>query len=220
MEPNPPLEPVDPVQQIRDDEIAALERRLARRSPVGVKAPVALVAIAGSLFLMWMQRLDLAYLFVPRTPISLGAEGDYHLDGLRSNRYAQIHGVPSRRGAYGVERGSTWVMVGLLDSPVLVRRLALPGEEWTVGTTPPRPNPSPFAVRGRLLSREDAGRWEDGFRKIAEMGEVRAADGRLWVLVEGERPGADARALAWGVGLVAFAVLNAWFLIKGLLFRR
>ncbi len=198
-----------PLQDDREARIAELEGRLARQSGVGVKAPVAAVAVALCLGLLWYERLDLAYYVGSRDPIGLGAEGDYHFERLSSNHYAQIHGTPTTRGAYSSERGQTYVAVGLRDTPVLVYRPALPGE------APPRqPGQTPFAVRGRLLSQPDAERYSDAFKLLGEAGEVRPRDGLLWVLVEGERPGADTLTAALAAAVGAFALLNGWFFAR------
>lgn len=203
----------------REARIAHLERRLERRSGVGVKIPVALAALLMSGVLLYMQRRDVAYLFAPRVPLTLGREGEYHFDLLRSNRYAQVHGIPTVRGAYAREGGDTYVVVGLRDTPLLVRRKAFPREEWTPGTTPPQPDQRPFAVGGRLLSQADGDRYRDGFAKHLSFGEVQPVDGKLWILLEGERPGEDLGTwLLLGV-LVPFIALNGWFLYRELRHR-
>lgn len=202
------------MQGEREERIAELEERLRRRSPVGVKAPLALIAIGAAGFLLWMERLQLEYFFSSREPISLGAEGDYHLERLASNRYAQVHGIPTSRGAYSKQDERTYVVVGLTETPLLVWRGALSGEEW-VDQVPPRPNQSPFGVRGRLLARADARRYEDGFKELEQMGEVKPA----WILVEGERPGTSVSALLWLGGLGLFLTFNLWLLIRSLAHR-
>src|SRR5712692_5173855 len=176
--------------QERRERVAQLEVHLERAS-VGVKAPVALVAMLATVALFWMKRSDIAYYFSSRTPINLGTEGDYRLDDYRSNRYAQIHGLPTLRGVYWREKGRTFLLVGVQDTPLLVRRSTLPSEEWSPGTAPPQPNQSSFAVGGRLLAQEDADRFRDGFAKLAAMGEVHPRSDRLWILLEGEKPGSD-----------------------------
>jgi hypothetical protein len=176
----------------------------------------AALGIAAAAWLLSMERQDLAYFFSDREPISLGAEGDYHFDRLASNRYAQIHGTPTLRGAYAKEGGSVFVVLGLRDTPVLVRRPALPNEEWTPGKVPPQPDPRPFGVRGRLLSEQDAQKYRDGFEKLRGFGEVRPREGKLWILMEGERPGGDRGALLISAALVLFALLNLGFLIRSL----
>ncbi|MHB8876567.1 MAG: hypothetical protein ACYC8T_22970 [Myxococcaceae bacterium] len=204
----------DPLKDDRQTRIAELERRIARSSGVGVKAPVAVIAILLSLGLLWEMRRDLAYYFGSREPITLGTEGDYHFEALRSNTWAQVHGIPTTRGAYSEEKGQVFVMVGLRDTPLAVRRPGLVGER-----PPLQPSQTPFAVRGRLLSREDAPRYEDGFKLLADMGEVRPHGGKLWVLIEGERPGGDTLTGLLSSLLVAFALLNGWFLWRELSHR-
>ena len=201
----------DPLQDDRDDRIAQLEGKLERSSGVGVKAPVALIAIVLSVGLLWYERLDVAYYFGSREPVSLGVEGEYRFDLLRTNHYAQVHGIPTSRGAYSEEKGQTYLVVGLRDTPVLVRRAAFAGER-----PPLQPNQTPFAVRGRLLARADAERYDDGFKLLESMGEIRPRDGKLWILVEGERPGGDALTALYASAVAAFALLNAWFLWREL----
>ncbi len=208
------------LREERERRIAELESRLASRPSLGVKPRVALVGIAVSVLLLAMQRHELAYFFSPREPVTLGAEGDYRLDALESNRYAQVHGIPSVRGAYEREGEQTYVVVGLRESPFLVRRAALPTEQWTPGRTPPQPDPRPFAVRGRLLSEEDAPRYRNAFELLRSLGEVHPRDGKLWIVVEGERPG-EARGQLWAASLlVTFILVNVYLLVRGLTSRR
>jgi hypothetical protein len=200
------------IEDDRDERIAELEARLSRRPSVGVKPPVALAALVGACALLWMQQLDATYYFSSKEPISLGAEGDYHFDRAASNRYAEVRGVPTLRGAYGEEGGKTFVIVGLRDTPLLVKRATLDTERWTPGRTAPQPDQRPFAVRGRLLAKDDAEVYQDGFKRLEEMGEVKPR----WILIESDRPGTDFKAAAWVGGIGAFAALNLWFLLRGL----
>jgi hypothetical protein len=207
------------LQAEREARIQQLEQRLERRSGVGVKVPVAVAAILMSVLLLYAERLELAYLFAPRAPLKLGHEGEYRFDELRSNRYAQVHGIPTARGTYAREGDETYVVVGLRDTPLLVRRRALPQEEWSPGTTPPQPDQRPFAVGGRLLAQGDADRYRDGFAKHLAFGETRPLNGQLWILLEGERPGGDRGGLLFALALLLFAGLNTWFLYRELRHR-
>jgi hypothetical protein len=171
----------------RSERIAQLEVR-ARSRFGGVSRVTALVAAGATAAFLWLQRAEIAYFLSDATPITLGNEGDYHFESLRSNRYAQIHGTPSLRGAYAREGGSVFVVLGAQGTPVLIRREALPTEAWAPGQVPPRPDPRPFAVRGRLLIDQDAERYRDGFDKLRSWGEVVPRDGHLWLLIEAERP--------------------------------
>jgi hypothetical protein len=200
----------------RQARIRQLEERIARRNPVGVKTPVALIAIAGALLFLWMTRLELAYFFSPTEPIVLGTEGEYRFEALQSNRYAQIHGVPTVRGFYGRDGEAVFVVVGLRDTPILVRRPALPGEEWLPGRTPPQPDQRPFRISGRLLAEDDAGGYRDEFAKLKEWGEVRPVNGKLWILNLGERPRSDRGLLLVTGLLLAFIAVNVWFLWRAL----
>lgn len=208
--------PTSPEQEERDRRIAELEARAARRR-VGVKPLSALLAIVVAGVLLGMQWRDLAWFFSPRTPLSLGSEGAYRYEALASNRYAQVHGIPTVRGAYehGGD-GALYVLVGLRESPFVVRRGALSGEQWTPGRPPPQPDQRPFAVRGRLLAEEDAPRYREALALLRSMGEVQPHDGKLWLLIEGEQPGADRGRLLVALALLAFMALNAVLLVKGL----
>jgi hypothetical protein len=203
------------LQQERDRRIAELEARQRRRG-VGVKAPVAVLAILVGGALLGLLWKDLAYFFSPRTPLTLGAEGAYRYELLESNRYVQVHGLPTARGAYGREGEDVYVVVGLRDSPFLVRRRALPGEEWAPGRVPRQPDQRPFGVRGRLLAEADAERYREGFTLLRDMGEVQPRDGRLWLIVEGERPGADRGVVLVALVLLAFLLGNLVLLVRGL----
>lgn len=200
------------IEEDRGERIAELEARLSRTPSVGVKPPVALAALCGAVALLWMQRLDAGYFFSSKEPISLGAEGEYHFDRAVTNRYAQVRGVPTSRGAYYEDAGKTWVVVGLRETPLLVTRPTLETERWKPGSTAPQPDQRPFAVRGRLLAREDAELYKDGFTRLEEMGEVKPQ----WILIEGNRPGTDLKAAGFVGGVAAFGALNLWFLFRGL----
>jgi hypothetical protein len=199
----------------RDERIAHLEGRLARRPLHGIRTPLAVVALLTCGALLALQAGDLRYFFSPRTPLSLGAEGDYRFDALVSNRYVQLHGLPTLRGAYARTGGTVYVAVGLRDSPFVVWREALAGEEWRPGQVPPPPDPRPFAVRGRLLSEQEAPRrFAEAFRQLRALGEVRPRAGQLWLVVEGERPGEDLGRLAVSSLLIAFGAAHAWLLVR------
>lgn len=199
----------------RERRIAELEARLSRRR-VGVKPLAAVLAIAVAGALLWMQRRELAYFVSPREPLTLGTEGAYRNEALVSNRYVQVHGIPTARGGYERADGGLYVLVGLRESPLVVRRGALEGEEWKPGRPPPQPDPRPFAVRGRLLAEEDAPRYREALALLRSMGEVQPHEGRLWLVMEGERPGEDRGLVLVSLALVAFIAFNAVLLVKGL----
>lgn len=211
--------PDDVLKQQRDERIAELETRIRRRSPVGVKAPVALLAVLAGVAMIALQWQDVSCFFSSRTPIDLGSEDGYRFEALTSNRYAQVHGIPTLRGAYWRDRDRTYIVLGLRGTPLLVRREALPGEEWLPGKPPPQPNQSPFAVRGRLLAQVDASRHREAFDTLRAMGEVRPRDGQMWILLEGQRPGADSGVLLSVLGLALFIAVNAYFLWRALSHR-
>lgn len=188
----------------RQSRIAELERR--RPFGVGVGRVTALVCLLAAAGLLWLQWRDAAYFFSPRAPITLGAEGDYHLERSVPNRYVQVHGVPATRAAYFEERGSRTLIVGLQNTPLFVKRATLPTEDWAPGKKPPPPDPRPFAVRGRLLAPHDAARYEEGLKGLAQ--------GPHWIISESERPGEDLGAAAVTGLLLAFCLLNAWFLVS------
>ncbi len=207
-------------QSERDHRIAQLETRIRRSSAVGVRIPVAVTGMIASVFLLALERRDIAYFFAPRTPIDLGAEGSYRMERLASNRYARLHGAPTLRGAYWRQKDATFVLVGVLGTPILVRRPAIAGEEWAPGSTPPQPNQRPFTVRGRLLSAGDASQYRDGFAKLAAMGEMQSSPGAMWIVLEGERPASNAGALLSGTALAIFFLVNAWLLWRAVEERR
>src|SRR5688572_27504545 len=96
----------------REQEIAARERKLSARSPVGVSAPVAVLAMLLGVLALWVyQRQDLAYFFSSVEPLVLGREGEYRFELLESNRYVQVHGVPTSRGLYAPEEDGARVIV-------------------------------------------------------------------------------------------------------------
>lgn len=204
---------LDQLRAERDARIESLEHR-SRRRDIGVRLPVAIAALAFVAVGIAVEWSDLAYFFSPRTPLILGREGEYRFDILASNRYVQIHGVPTLRGDYGLEHGDVFVVVGLRDTPVLVHRRALPTERWDRQGTPPQPDQRPFAVGGRLLDQTSASRFAAAFDHLARIGEVRPRDGKLWIVLEGERPGENLGLLLILGVLVTFAIANGWFIVR------
>ncbi len=197
----------------QEKRIAELEAKLARPSNVGVTPVVAIVALAFSLYLIWGQRSDLEYQFTaPKEAIDLGAEGGYRFDLAQSNRYVMVHGSPSPRGWFFIERNTTVVVVGILETPIILRRPTLPSEKWTPGEPPPRPDPRPFTVKGRLLSREDAPvRYVDAFTEYEKWLGTPAK----WILLQEDKPGGDLGGQAWVAVLGLFAAFNFWLLVRG-----
>lgn len=201
-----------------DQEPQTVHERSARPR-FGVRWSTALVAIAmavGLFFWFGMDR-DIAYYFSPSEPTALGSEGAYSFDRLESNRYVEIHGLPTNTGLFLRKGNALMVLVGLRNTPVLVQRAALDTES----DKPPTPvDTRPFGVRGRLLAQEDAPRLERGFEQLSRTPGVVPRDGRLWVVVEGERPHGDASPLVLSGLLSAFVIVNAWFLVRDLASRR
>ncbi len=206
----PPLS----AEEAREERIRQLERK-TRRRVTGVQLPAAVICFLGAAFLLVREAPDVAYVFASREPITLGSEGGYHLDRLRPNVFAQVHGVPLGTAFYGVERGARMVLVPLQDSPLLVRRPLLPTEDWVPGKRPPPPDPRPFGVRGRLLPLEDVPGYRDSAPQLRALQGLRPVNGRLWVLREGERPGEDRGPLIIGLVLLGFAGLNVVLAVRG-----
>ncbi len=202
---------LDPDNDQRSNRIALLEARLERRPAVGVMPIVAALALVIAGWVMWTQRADVSYFFSSREPVQLGVEGAYGFDQAATNQYAQLHGAPTIRGAYGIEGEQQFVVIGVQNTQLLVKRKALSTEEWKPGTTPPPPDQRSFTAAGRLLSREDAKRWDDAFIKHESFGELKPK----WILLEGARPGGDFGAIGWFGLVVAFALVNAWLLVRG-----
>jgi len=207
---DPPLSP----EEARALRIEQLERRTSRRV-TGVQLPLALVCLAAAIYFLVRQAPAVAYYFSSPEPVTLGSEGSYRFDRLRSNTYVQVHGVPLRTAFYGVERGQKIVVVPLQDSPLVVRRPLLPSEEWMPGKPPPPPDPRPFGVRGRLLRDDDVGAYQEAFPQMRKLAGLKPIDGRLWVVIEGEHPGEDRGALIVGLLLLAFAGLNVVLALQG-----
>ena len=194
--------------------IEQLERRTSRRV-TGIQLPLALVCLGAAVYFLVQQAPAVAYYFASAEPITLGSEGAYRFDRLRSNTFVQVHGVPLRTAFYGVERGQRIVVVPIQDSPLVVRRPVLPSEEWVPGKPPPPPDPRPFGVRGRLLREDAVGAYQETFPQMRKLPGLRPVDGRLWVVVEGEHPGEDRGALIIALLLLGFAGLNLVLAVQG-----
>lgn len=214
-EPAPPQTAAEERREDRERRIAELEARLNRPTNVGVTPFVAAIAIAFSLYLVWGQKADLEYQFTaPKEAIDLGAEGGYRFDLAESNRYVLVHGAPSQRGWYFIERNTTVVIVGIVDTPIILRRPTLPTESWSPGQPPPRPDQRPFTVKGRLLSREDAPvRYADGFTEYEKWW----GTAPKWILLQEDKPGGDLGGQVWVALLLAFAAFNSWLFVRGVI---
>lgn len=213
----PDVPPQSELANERDAHIAKLEKELARPR-VGLLPPVAALAFVTSLTLAWWMKADAAYFFSSPTPIELGAEGDYHLDRAVSNRYAQVHGVPTVRGWYVEEKDGSFVVLGLNDTNLLVKRVTFEDEIRRLPDGKrPQPRQNPFFARGRLLSRVDAEKYEDVFREHeAWSGGAKAS----WLLLAEQPPGKDFSGMAMFSFVLVFAALNAWLFVRGLTIRR
>ncbi len=214
-EPTAPSEMARVEAEEREARIKELEAKLNRPPRVGVLPPVAALALLGALGVLWLQRADVEYFGASKTPIDLGAEGDYHFDRAVSNRYTQIHGTPTGRGAYFEDKGKPWIAIGLMDTPLMVVRATLASESFEPGRKGSRPDPRPFSVRGRLLSREDTPvKYSGVFTQVDSYGEIRPK----WILIAEAHPGGDFGAMVWASVLGVFALVNAWLLVRGTLF--
>ena len=205
--------------QQNDSRQAELEERLERRGRAGLRPWVSVVAMGACIYFFTVIKDGVAYVFADRTPETLGAEGDYHFEALRSNVYVQLHGVPTTRGVYSQERAQTWVGVGMQDTPIIVWRKAFPSEVWAPGTRPPTPNQTRLAVRGRLLTQDAARDLKGLFGQLGAKDRLQPMNGKLYVLREGERPGDDVTPLLLLGVLLFFFLLNLAFLAMELRHR-
>lgn len=203
----------DDLNADREKLIAQMERDLARPR-VGLLPPVAALAVAAAVVLAWMMKDDASYFFSSPTPIELGAEGDYHLDRAVSNRYAQVHGVPTLRGWYVEEKDGSFVVLGLNDTNLLVKRVTFEDENKRLPDNKrPQPRQNPFFARGRLLSRADAEKYEDVFKEY----ETWSGAPAKWLLIAEQPPGKDFKAMAMFAFVIVFGIVNCWLLVRGLL---
>lgn len=197
----------------REAYIAKLEAELNKKPRVGVLPPVAAIGLIGSLALAFTLREDVSYYFSSRQPIELGAEGDYHFERAEPNRYAQLHGVPTAKGWYVDEADGAFVIVGVNDTPVAVRRVTFEDENRRLSDGKrPQPRQNPFFARGRLLSRAQAEKYEEALREYEAW-----SGGRVqWLLLAETPPGKDLKTIGMFSGLLLFALANLWLLKRGL----
>ncbi len=197
----------------RDAYIAKLEAELNRKPRVGVLPPVAAIGLLASLALAWTMREDVTYFFSSRQPIELGAEGDYHFERAEPNRYAQLHGVPTAKGWYIEEGDGAFVILGVNDTPLVVRRSTFEDENRRLADGKrPQPRQNPFFARGRLLDRAGAEKYEEALREYDAWSTSKAQ----WLLLAEAPPGKDLKQVAMFSGLLLFALANLWLLKRGL----
>lgn len=167
--------------------------------------------------LAWWMKADVAYFFSPQAPIELGAEGSYHFDQAVSNRYAQVHGVPTVRGWYVEEKDGSFVIVGLTDTALLVKRSTFEEENRRLADGKRiQPRQNPFFARGRLMARADAERYADVFREHEAWGGASAS----WLLLAEEPPGKNFATVSMFGFLLLFGALNGWLFIRGIQFAK
>ena len=145
-----------------------------RRSPLtAISAPVAIMALAVVVWLLWDMWPEVAYFASPRQPIDLGGPGAYHLERAVPNRLVRIDGAPAASVAGTEARGGDERrVVGLFGLSLAVDR---PG-----GAAPTT------LYEGRLLP---ARRSQDYAPFVAELRRRGWAAGDRWmVLRDGERP--------------------------------
>ncbi len=197
----------------REAYIAKLEAELNKKPRVGVLPPVAAIGLIASLAVGYTMRDDVQYYFSSREPIELGAEGDYHFERAVPNRYAQLHGVPTAKGWYVDEADGAFVVLGVNDTPVAVRRATFEDENRRLSDGKrPQPRQNPFFARGRLLNREQAEKYEEALRAYEAWNQGRVQ----WLLLAEVPPGKDVKGMAYFSGLLVFAALNLWLLKRGL----
>ena len=197
----------------RDDFIAKLEADAQKKPRAGLLPPVAVVALVASVGLAASYFEDATYFFSSREPIELGAEGSYHFERAVTNRYAQVHGVPTVRGWYVEEAAGAFVIVGVSDTPIAVRRVTFEEENKRLGDGKrPQPRQNPFFARGRLLSRADASKYEEALREY----DTWSGGHTQWPLLAESPPGPALSRAAMIGGALAFALLNLWLLKRGL----
>jgi len=197
----------------REKRFRELVEKLSKPSGVGVVPPVAFIALGCTVALLYSMTDDFLYYFSSQEPIELGAEGDYRFKNLQSNCYAKVHGTPTGRGAYFQDSGKSKVAIGLQNTPMMVIRDTFPNEDFIPFAKAPQPDQRPFFVKGRLLSRVQASRFEAAFLSHSEWGEIHPT----WVLMAEQRPGSDSRFMVLFTGLLLFGFINLWLFVRGIL---
>ena len=174
--------------------------------------PSFLLLLAGSLaFLALEPTGDLGYaMFGPARGIDLGRPGAYTLQVARNGARASIKGYPSDiRGSFS-RWGDQYQVVPLIGVPVLVRRAAREPS--------PLESTEPFSAEGRLIRLEDSpstfvdrlvdptSRYSTVRLQFEALGEIPAGK-PAWLLLDGELPRSDPRAIAVPL-LLVLAVLT------------
>lgn len=216
MAPTPTPIPDDERAAEREARIRQLEDAL-RRPRRGVSAQVAAAVILLCGLMLWQQRLEFAYFFSAREPLVLGSAEGYRFEQLASNRYVQVHGTPTSRAIFGSDGSSKFVIVGLQATPILVRRGRLPGEAWDERGSPPPANAQPFSVGGRLLERSQAPRaYARAFEEFEQAHAIGPREGKLYLLLEGNRPDSHLGSAVFALFVAAFGGFNGVLLVRAL----
>ena len=175
---------------------AASVRPPRRGSPFLDRNPLfATLALLACAAVSWDLWPDVAYALSSRTPIDLGAPGEYHLDRARPNRLHRVAGhaaasFAARAGGKGEER----TVLGLAGTGLVVDRAGhgLP----------------PVVYEGRLLPPSRRAAYAPFAAALRERGFEPAPAGEPLVLRDGELPGAHLGRAALGLLVLPVAAIN------------
>jgi hypothetical protein len=209
MDSSQPTPPGDSQREADEKFLKEWEAQL-EKPRVGVFPFVAGFAILATLFFMFQLRNDLSYFLSEVTPIELGAEGNYFENSAQNNRYAQVHGIPSLKGWYVDEKAGPFVIVGISDSPFLLRRKRFADETIGYDGKPRQPKQNPFFAKGRLVSREEASRYAAVFTQYETWSGTKAK----FILLAEESPREDRGVFLSFILLTVFGLVNLWLLLK------
>lgn len=166
-------------------------------------------------YLLFDLRGSAAYWLAGGTPVDLGEAKGEALKKLSDNAFADVRGEPGPVASRFKRYGRTFEIVALKGTPVLVRR-ELPGDAPLTG----KPDLAPLSASGRLVRDTSIPEYEQAFENLVQKSEAVPAEGHLWVLLDGEKPGTGWRVPAALAGLLALLGFNLYALARWALSRR
>ena len=191
-----------------DEELLALPvpDRRRRMTTLTVMA----LAVAAALGLAWSLRLDAAYFFASSAPVDLGEARSLGAADLETNRYVTVSGTPMAAYAIEYERligGERYGVFPLAGQRRLFVQVPLdaPG----VGRTA-----AERTFSGRLVTfGELGGRVGALQHHLREQMDV-PVGGDTYLVMADDAPGSYVWALALLARCLAFALLDAWLLLR------
>ncbi len=199
------------------DDLDDLDSPPPRRRSSASSLTISAVALGVALWVGYDQRADLAFWLSEAPRVDLGSPGAYQLDRAAPGVVARITGEPGGSADRFSRLWARFEIVAFKGTNVLVVRRLKPDPSGS--NVEPPPDRRPFTAEGRLLADTDLPGYAHAYSFLVQRGDAQPANGKLFVLLDGELPRSGLKTPAMILGLALLVVLNLAALAKGLLRR-